>query len=185
MDKKKIEKAVNLIIEAIGEDPNREGLKRTPARIADMLEEILSGMNKKADDVLNIIYNEGFDEMILVKDIPFYSMCEHHFLPFIGKAHIAYIPNNGQIVGLSKLARLVEVFARRFQIQERLTSQVADAMMRILKPKGVLVVFEAEHLCMTMRGVKKPGSHTVTSAIRGVFKRDERTRSEAFNLIKK
>lgn len=185
MNKEKIKQGVKLILEGIGEDLTREGLVKTPQRIADMFEEILSGMNQKPEDVLTITYDEGTDELILVKDIPLYSMCEHHFLPFIGKAHIAYVPNEGRIVGLSKLARLVDVYARRLQVQERMTSQIADALMNILKPKGVLVVIEAEHLCMTMRGVKKPGSLTITSALRGVFKKDERTRIEAFNLIKK
>lgn len=185
MDSQKIEQGVKLILEGVGEDVSREGLLDTPARIARMFSEILSGMSQKPADVLSATYDEGIEDLILVKDIPLYSMCEHHLLPFIGKAHIAYVPDSGRVVGLSKLARLVDVYARRLQIQERLTSQIASALMSVLKPKGVLVVVEAEHLCMTMRGIKKAGATTVTSALRGVFLKDERTRIEAFNLIKK
>jgi len=185
MDSKKIEQGVKLILEGVGEDLSREGLLDTPARIARMFSEILSGMSQKPEDVLSATYDEGIEDLILVKDIPLYSMCEHHLLPFIGKAHIAYVPDGGRVVGLSKLARLVDVYARRLQIQERLTSQIASGLMSVLKPKGVLVVVEAEHLCMTMRGIKKAGAATVTSALRGVFLKDERTRIEAFNLIKK
>jgi len=184
VDQQKIEQAMRMIIEAIGEDPDREGLKDTPKRVARMYEELFSGLNEDPRKHLEVSFNEDHEEMVLVKDIPFYSMCEHHFLPFIGKAHVAYIPTKGKITGLSKLARVVETVARRPQLQERLTSEVADILMECLDPQGVVVVIEAEHMCMSIRGVKKPGSITVTSAVRGIFRRDARSRAEAFALIK-
>lgn len=184
MDKKKIENAVRDILEAIGENPDREGLKDTPKRIANMYEEIFAGLNKDEGDHLDTIFkDDDHEELVLVKDIPFYSMCEHHLVPFFGKAHVAYIPRNGKLTGLSKLARVVETVARRPQLQERLTSSVADAIVNKLDPAGVLVVVEGEHMCMTMRGVKKAGSQTITSAVRGIFKTDARSRSEALSLI--
>jgi len=184
MDKKKIEKGVKLLLEGIGEDLNRPGLKDTPKRIANLYEEIFSGLDTAAEDILKPIEGESHDEMVLIKDIPFYSICEHHLLPFIGKAHVAYVPSKGKIVGLSKLARAVEIFAKRPQLQERLTSQLADLIMKKLKPKGAMVIVDAEHLCMSMRGVKKPGSRTVTSAVRGIFRTKESTRLEFLELIK-
>ncbi len=184
-DKPAIEKAVRLIIEAIGDDINREGLKETPRRVADMYEDIFSGTGKDVKDVVKIFETEEHDEMVILKDIPFYSVCEHHLLPFLGKAHIAYIPRKNKLLGLSKLARIVELYAKRLQLQERLTSQIADTMMEIVNPLGVLVIIEAEHLCMTMRGVKKPGSKMITSAIRGIFRKNESTRKEALELISK
>jgi len=184
MDKPKIERAIKDILEAIGEDPNREGLIDTPKRIANMYEEIFAGLNQDEGKHLDVIFKEDdHEELVLVKDIPFYSMCEHHLVPFYGRAHVAYIPKNGKLTGLSKLARVVETVARRPQLQERLTSAVADAIVNKLEPTGVLVVVEAEHMCMTMRGVKKAGSQTITSAVRGNFKTDARSRSEALSLI--
>lgn len=177
-----IRKAVREIIRAVGEDPAREGLRETPRRVADMYAEVFSGLRQDPADVLRVGFEEGHQELVLVKDIPFYSMCEHHFLPFHGLAHVGYIPN-GRVVGLSKLARAVEILARRPQLQERLTSQLADAIMTTLEPAGVAVVISAEHLCMTMRGVRKPGSMTVTSAMRGVFQRNPATRAEFMSLI--
>lgn len=175
--------AVRMIIEAIGEDPEREGLRDTPRRIARMYAEIFAGLGKDPKEELSVGFDEGHQEMVLVKDIPLYSVCEHHFLPFIGRAHVAYIPK-GRITGLSKLARVVDVAARRPQVQERLTSQIADMIMEKLEPRGVAVVIEAEHLCMSMRGVNKPGSLTVTSAVRGIFRRNPASRAEAFALIR-
>lgn len=183
MDKAKIEKAVRMILEAVGENPEREGLRETPRRVAKMFEEVLGGINKKPEDDLALFHAINHDEMIIVKDIPFYSFCEHHLLPFIGKAHIAYVPGKEKVTGLSKLIRVLETQAKRLQMQERLTADIADAIMRILKPQGVLVVIEAEHLCMSIRGVKKPGAIAVTSAMRGVLRKDA-TRAEAFALIK-
>ncbi|MDQ4090836.1 MAG: GTP cyclohydrolase I FolE [Actinomycetota bacterium] len=184
VDKPRIEKAVREILEAIGEDPDREGLLRTPERVADMFEEIFAGLSDDPDDHLSVTFGADHDEMIMVKDIPLYSMCEHHLVPFLGRAHVAYIPNaNGRITGLSKLARLVESYARRPQVQERLTSQIADHIDEKLVPRGVLVVIEAEHLCMSMRGVQKPGSTTVTSAVRGLFRDNPATRAEAMSFI--
>lgn len=184
MDKKKIENAVRDILEAIGENPDREGLIDTPKRIAKMYEEIFSGLSEDESKHLDVVFPEdNHSELVLVKDIPFYSMCEHHLVPFFGKAHIAYIPKNGKLTGLSKLARVLETVARRPQLQERLTSSVADAIVSKLDPTGVMVVVEAEHMCMTMRGVKKAGSQTITSAVRGIFKKDARSRSEALSLI--
>jgi len=183
MDLKKIEQAVYMILEAIGEDPDREGLRDTPKRVARMYDEVFYGLHEDPGEHLNVQFSEEHEEMVIVKDIPVYSMCEHHLVPFYGKAHIAYIPRKGKITGLSKFARVIEGFARRPQLQERLTSEVADAIMNKLTPLGVLVVIEAEHMCMTMRGVKKAGSQTLTSAVRGIFKTNPITRSEAFSLI--
>jgi GTP cyclohydrolase I len=182
-DKPAIEKAVKMIIKAIGEDITREGLRETPRRVADMYEEIFDGIGREPKEVIKIFEAEEHDEMVILRDIPFYSVCEHHMLPFLGKAHIAYLPGNNKLLGLSKLARMVELYAKRLQLQERLTSQIADAMMESTKPLGVLVIIEAEHLCTTMRGVKKPGSVMVTSALRGAFKKNESTRKEALELI--
>ncbi|MHB8172138.1 MAG: GTP cyclohydrolase I FolE [Thermincolia bacterium] len=184
INREKIEQAVRLILEAIGEDPEREGLVHTPKRVARMYEEIFCGLHIDPKEHLQVMFTEEHEEMVLVKDIPFYSMCEHHLLPFFGKAHVAYIPRKGKITGLSKLARTVETIAKRPQLQERLTSQIADIIMEALDPMGVLVVVEAEHMCMTMRGVKKSGSLTLTSAVRGLFKKNEATRAEAFALIR-
>nr|WP_205665608.1 GTP cyclohydrolase I FolE [Anoxybacter fermentans] len=184
MDKEKIKRAVRDILEAIGEDPEREGLKDTPRRIADMYEEIFSGLYEDPKKHLEIYFqDEKHEELVLVKDIPFYSICEHHLLPFFGKAHVAYIPRGGKLTGLSKLARVVETVAKRPQLQERITKTVADILMEQLEPYGVIVVIEAEHMCMTMRGVKKPGSKTVTSAIRGLFERNHASRAEVMSLI--
>ena len=183
-DRAAIEKAIRQIKIAIGEDVNREGLKETPRRVADMYADIFSGIGRNVQEVVKVFEAEDHDEMIILKDIPFYSICEHHFLPFLGKAHIAYIPSKNKLLGLSKLARVVELYAKRPHLQERLTSQIADTMLDIINPLGVLVVIEAEHLCMTMRGVKKPGSRMVTSAIRGIFRKNESTRKEALELIK-
>jgi GTP cyclohydrolase I len=184
MDREKIEEGVRLILEGVGEDPSREGLVGTPARVADMYEEIFSGVGEDAAEHFCVTFNEDHQEMVLVRDIPLYSVCEHHLLPFLGRAHVAYIPGkHGRICGLSKLARVVDVFAKRPQVQERLTSQIADTIVEHLDPVGVIVVIEAEHLCMSMRGVKKPGSETVTSAVRGLFERNAATRAEAMSLI--
>ncbi len=184
MDKKKIMKAVRDILEAIGEDPKREGLRETPRRVADMYAEIFSGIGKNAGQELKVIFEKEHDEIILLKDIPLYSVCEHHMVPFIGIAHIAYIPRGNRITGLSKITRVVDVLSRKLQVQERLTTDIAEVIMTKLEPKGVLVVIEAEHLCMSMRGVKKPGITTTTSAVRGVFRKDQKTRQEAFSLIR-
>ena len=182
-DQERAERAVRELLIAVGEDPDREGLRDTPARVTRAYRELLSGMRMRAEDVLTTTFDIGHDEMILVKDIELWSMCEHHLVPFTGVAHIGYIPNDdGQITGLSKLARLVDVYARRPQVQERLTTQVADSLMQILQARGAIVVIEAEHLCMTMRGVHKAGARTVTSAVRGVL-HNAATRSEAMALI--
>lgn len=184
MDKKKIEEGVRLILEGVGEDPDREGLLKTPHRVAKMYEEVFAGINEDPSQHFEVTFNENHQEMVLVKDIPFYSMCEHHLVPFFGVAHVAYIPSkDGRICGLSKLARLIDTFAKRPQVQERLTSQVADTLMKQLEPQGAIVVLEAEHMCMSMRGVKKPGSRTTTSAVRGTFERVTATRTEALSLI--
>ena len=183
VDQDKIRTAMRMMIEAIGEDPEREGLRETPRRVAEMYDEIFAGLYEDVGHHLEVMFEEGHDELILVKDMAFYSMCEHHFLPFFGKAHVAYIPAQGRVTGLSKLARVVEGMARRPQMPERLTSQIADLLVERLKPRGVCVVIEAEHMCMSMRGVKKPGSRTVTSAVRGGFRTDEKTRQEVFQLI--
>ncbi len=184
-DVEKIEEAVRMILEAIGEDIHREGLRDTPQRVARFYAEAFSGMGKDPRKDLTLLFQEKYDEMILVKDIPLYSMCEHHLLPFFGKAHVAYIPKDGKITGLSKVARVVETVAKRPQVQERLTSTVADLLMEKLNPYGAAVVVEAEHMCMTMRGVNKPGSMTVTSALRGLYRQDEAARAELFSLIGK
>ena len=184
MDKNKIKKGVKLLLEGIGEDPSRPGLKDTPKRVANLYEEIFAGLSTPTEEILKPIEGETHDEMVLVKDIPFYSVCEHHLLPFHGKAHVAYVPSRGNIVGLSKLARAVELCAKRPQVQERLTSQLADLIMEKLQPKGAMVIVDAEHLCMSMRGIKKPGSRTVTSAVRGIFRTKESTRAEFLELIK-
>ncbi|GLU47346.1 GTP cyclohydrolase I FolE [Nocardiopsis ansamitocini] len=184
IDKPRIEKAVREILLAIGENPDRDGLVETPARVARAYAEQFAGLKQRPEDVLKTVFEAGHEEMVLVKDIELYSTCEHHLVPFYGVAHVGYIPNTaGQITGLSKFARLVDVYARRPQVQERLTSQVADAIMENLRPRGVIVVIEAEHLCMTMRGVRKPGAKTVTSAVRGGFRDSDRTRAEAMSLI--
>jgi len=182
-DEARAEAAVRELLIAVGEDPDREGLLETPGRVARAYRELLAGMRLGAEDVLTTTFDLAHDEMILVRDIELWSMCEHHLVPFTGRAHVGYIPGeNGRITGLSKLARLVDVYARRPQVQERLTTQVADSLMRILEPRGVIVVIEAEHLCMTMRGVHKPGSSTVTSAVRGSM-HNAATRNEAMSLI--
>ena len=183
--KKRIEHAVREILEAIGEDPDRDGLRRTPERIAKMyIDEIFTGLRENPAHHLTVTFEADHDEMVMVRDIAVHSVCEHHLVPFAGKAHVAYIPgNDGRITGLSKIARLVDGFAKRPQVQERLTTQIADALVAELKPNGVLVMIEAEHFCMSMRGVKKPGSLTITSAVRGLFKTNASTRSEAMSLI--
>lgn len=184
MDKAKIEKAVREILEAIGENPDREGLVDTPKRIAKMYEEIFSGLEEDPGKHLEVYFQDDqHEELVLVKDIPFYSMCEHHLVPFFGKAHVGYIPKGGRLTGLSKLARVVDTISKRPQLQERLTSTIADTLMEKLDPYGVIVVVEAEHMCMTMRGVKKQGSQTLTSAVRGIFNKDPKSRAEAMSLI--
>jgi GTP cyclohydrolase IA len=184
-DAHKVEDGVRLILEGIGEDPGRQGLKETPRRVAEMYREVFGGLHQDPDAVVDAVFDVGHDEMIMVRDIDVESLCEHHLLPFAGKAHVAYVPNeDGRITGLSKLARLVDVLAKRPQVQERLTTQIADVLERTLNPRGVFVVIEAEHLCMSMRGVRKPGSVTVTSSVRGVFRSDPRTRAEALGLIR-
>ena len=184
VDQERIERAVREILLAIGEDPERDGLLGTPARVARMYAEQFAGLRQEPEDVLTTVFDAEHDEIVLVRDIDMYSMCEHHLVPFFGKAHIGYIPNaKGEITGLSKLARLADVYARRPKVQERMTSQMADALMRILEPRGVIVVLECEHLCMSMRGVRKPGSVTVTSAVRGQFRDSVATRSEAMQFI--
>lgn len=183
MDKKRIEAAVRELLSAIGENPDREGLVETPRRVAAMYAEIFSGLEDNPERFLKIFDENDNDEMVIVRDIPLYSMCEHHLLPFTGKAHIAYIPANGKVIGLSKLARIVDCFAKRPQLQERLTAQIADFLYEKLDAKGVAVIIEAEHLCMTMRGVRAAGAKTKTSALRGVLRSDARTRAEALELI--
>ena len=184
MDLEKIEQGVRLILEGVGEDPDREGLQKTPSRVAKMYAEVFAGMTEDPSVYFETLFDEHHQEMVLVRDIPFYSMCEHHLVPFFGHAHVAYIPNkDGKVCGLSKLARLVDCYAKRPQVQERLTSQVADTLVEMLNPEGVIVVIEAEHMCMSMRGVKKPGTQTTTSAVRGSFKRNATTRNEALSLI--
>ncbi len=182
VNRKKIEEAVRLLLEAIGEEPERDGLKETPERVARMYGEILGGMDASAAQHLEKTFQAADNEMVIEKDITFYSMCEHHLMPFYGKVHIAYIPN-GKVVGISKLARTVEVFAARLQIQERMTAQIADAIMESLKPAGVIVMARAEHMCMTMRGVKKPGSQTMTLASRGAFAQDEGLKNRFLQMI--
>ena len=183
VDLEKIARGVRLILEGVGEDPERPGLQQTPRRVAEMYAELTSGMREDPHQHVVPLPGDSHDEMVIVKDIHIASICEHHLAPFVGRCHIAYIPKNGRIVGLSKLARLAETFARRLQVQERLTSEIADTLYDGLKPVGVMVVMEAEHTCMTLRGVKKPGAVTITSAIRGGFRKDSRTRAEAMALI--
>jgi GTP cyclohydrolase I len=185
MDKKKIVKAVRDILGAIGDDPRRKDLLETPLRVAEMYEEIFSGIDRNPERELEVVLDQKHDEIILLKDIPLYSVCEHHMLPFIGRAHVAYIPKDGRVTGLSKLARLVDTLSKRPQVQERLTTQIAEILMSKLKPKGCMVIIEAEHLCMSMRGIKKPGAMTVTSVVRGIFQKNEKTRAETLALIRK
>jgi GTP cyclohydrolase I len=182
LDHRKIKKAIRLFLEGVGEDPDRPGLKETPDRVARMCEELYGGIESGPEQIIKVIGTHEHDEIILVRDVPFYSTCEHHLLPFIGICHVAYVPDK-KITGLSKLVRLVEVFARRLQVQERLTTEIAEAIMKLLKPKGAMVVMQAEHLCMTMRGVKKPGSKMTTSVVRGLFRTNAKTRAEAMALI--
>ena len=183
-DLPRIERAVREILLAVGEDPERDGLQETPARVARAYTEQFAGLRLTPEDVLTTVFDADHDEMVLVRDIEVYSTCEHHLVPFFGNAHVGYIPNpKGQITGLSKLARLVDVYARRPQVQERMTSQIADSLMEVLQPRGVIVVVEAEHLCMAMRGVRKPGAKTVTSAVRGCFRSSDGTRAEAMSLL--
>lgn len=184
VNKEQIEQAVRQILEAIGEDPNREGLLDTPKRVAKMYAEVFSGLNEDPKEHFQTIFGENHEELVLVKDIAFHSMCEHHLVPFYGKAHVAYIPRGGKVTGLSKLARAVEAVAKRPQLQERITSTIAESIVETLDPHGVMVVVEAEHMCMTMRGVRKPGAKTVTSAVRGVFKDDAAARAEVLEHIK-
>lgn len=184
IDMERIEKAVNEILIAVGEDVEREGLKDTPKRVARMYKELLGGMQENPEVHMKSVFTENYSEIVLLRDIPFYSVCEHHLMPFIGSAHVAYIPS-GTILGVSKLARIVDCFARRLQTQERLTYQIADFLMGKLKPQGVAVILEASHSCMTIRGIKKPGSVMVTSALRGIFLKDSRTRSEVLSLMHK
>ncbi|HDR4895262.1 MULTISPECIES: GTP cyclohydrolase I FolE [Bacillus cereus group] len=185
IDTDKIEVAVKMILEAIGEDINREGILETPKRVAKMYKEVFQGLGQNPEKHLLKIFNENHEELVLVKEIPFYSMCEHHLVPFFGSAHIGYIPNNGKVTGLSKLARALETICKRPQVQERITNELANVIYETLKPKGVIVVIEAEHMCMTMRGVKKPGSMTITSSYKGIFKDNSTLRSETLNLIER
>ena len=184
VDTERIEKAVKEILLAVGEDINREGLKKTPERVGKMYAELLAGMREDPKDHLRSVFTENYDEIVLLRNIPFYSICEHHLMPFIGSAHVAYLPT-GMVLGVSKLARIVDCFARRLQTQERLTYQIADFIMNSLKPMGVTVVLEASHSCMTIRGIRKPGSTMVTSALRGIFKKDPRSRNEVLSLMHK
>lgn len=184
VNRAQIEEAVRLILDAVGEDPNREGLIDTPQRVAKMYEEMFEGLAMDPREYFDTIFGEDHEELVLVKDIPFYSMCEHHLVPFYGKAHVAYIPKDGRVTGLSKLARAVEAVAKRPQLQERITSTIANAIMEKLEPHGAMVIVEAEHMCMTMRGVKKPGSKTVTTAVRGILAEDSIARGEVLSLIK-
>ena len=183
VDLKKVEKATRLLLEGIGEDPARPGLRDTPRRVARMWQELVAGMDQRAADIVKAIPVEDYDEIILLRDIPLVSVCEHHLVPFIGKAHVAYLPARRRVTGLSKLARIVEMEARKLQVQERMTSAIADDIMKTLRPRGVLVVIEAEHLCMTVRGALKPGTVTVTSVVRGIFRKNGATRAEAMMLL--
>ena len=182
-DREKIERGVRMVLEGIGEDPEREGIRETPFRVAGMLEEILEGIHVDPSENLQGMIEPEHEEMVIVKEIPLYSICEHHLLPFSGYAHVAYIPKGGRIVGLIKIARVVDIFAKRLQLQERMTKQIADTLYEAIRPYGVMVVIEAEHMCLTMRGVKKPGSLAVTSSVRGLFRNDIKTRQEALSLI--
>lgn len=184
IDYAKIEQAVRMILEAVGENPDREGLLDTPKRVARMYEEIFVGLKQDPREYFSVVFGEDHEELVLVKDIPFFSVCEHHLVPFYGVAHVGYIPKNGKVTGLSKLARAVEAVTRRPQLQERITSTIANSIVETLNPHGVIVIIEAEHMCMTMRGVKKPGAKTITSAVRGVFAKDAAARAEALSLIK-
>jgi GTP cyclohydrolase I len=185
VDIERVERAVTELLSALGEDPGRDGLVKTPSRVARMYEEVVAGLSENPADHLEVTFAADHDEMVMVRDIPFASLCEHHLVPFIGRAHVAYIPGeDGRITGLSKLARLVDGYAKRLQVQERMTTEIADAIEEALDPRGVLVVVEAEHLCMSMRGVKKPGTSTVTSAVRGLFRNDSATRSEAMQFVR-
>ena len=184
VDTERISKAVREILVAVGEDVEREGIKGTPARVAEMYAELLSGMGEDPKQHLKSVFSEKYDEIVLLRDVPFYSICEHHLMPFIGSAHVAYLPS-GLVLGVSKLARVVDCFARRLQVQERLTNQIADFIMSGLNPRGVAVVLEASHSCMTIRGIKKPGSVMVTSALRGIFRRDPKSRNEVMSLMQK
>ncbi|MDZ5712017.1 GTP cyclohydrolase I FolE [Jeotgalibacillus haloalkalitolerans] len=184
VDREKIQKAITMLLEAVGEDPDREGLLDTPKRVAKMYEEMFSGLHQDPKEYFKTVFNEDHEELVFVKDIPFHSMCEHHLVPFYGKAHVAYLPKDGKVTGLSKLARAVETTARRPQLQERITSTVADAIMEMLAPHGAYVIVEAEHMCMTMRGVKKPGAKTVTTAARGIYEEDSVLRNEVMTLLK-
>ncbi|AMW98635.1 GTP cyclohydrolase I FolE [Rummeliibacillus stabekisii] len=184
VDLNKIEQAVKMILEAVGENPDREGLLDTPKRVAKMYAEMFQGLHIDARDYFKTVFHEEHNEVVLVKDIPFYSMCEHHLVPFYGKAHIAYLPKGGVVAGLSKLARTVETISHRPQLQERITSEIAETMMEMLEPEGVYVVVEAEHMCMTMRGIKKPGAKTVTSSAKGIFSEDDVKRQEILSFIK-
>lgn len=183
VDKERVKKLVKELLEAVGENPTRPDLLRTPERIADLYSELLSGMGRNAEEELTVTLEEKHEEMVLLKDIRFYSLCEHHLLPFFGKVHIAYLPKNGKITGLSKLVKVVEIFSRRLQVQERMTTQIAEAILHRLKPLGVMVVVEAEHLCMSMRGVNNPGSKVITSAVRGIFRENAKTRNEVLSLL--
>lgn len=183
VDLDKIEQAVSMILEAVGEDVSREGLQDTPKRVAKMYAEVFSGLKEDPKEYFKTVFHEGHEELVLVKDIPFYSMCEHHLVPFFGKAHIAYIPRDGVVTGLSKLARAVETVSKRPQLQERITSSIAESLMETLNPHGVYVMVEAEHMCMTMRGIKKPGAKTVTAVSRGIFETDAIKRSEVITYI--
>ena len=183
MDLPRIEAAIREILAAIGEDPDREGLAETPRRVAHMYAEVFSGLSRSPVDEIKTFHEADHDEMVMVGDIPFYSMCEHHLIPSFGKAHVVYIPKDGRILGLSKIARVVDTLAKRPQLQERMTSRIADILMEAVEPRGVAVIVEAEHLCMTMRGIKKPGSRTVTSALRGICRSDARTRTEVLALL--
>jgi GTP cyclohydrolase IA len=184
VDRDRVERLVGELLEAIGEDPDREGLRATPRRVASMYVELMAGLEDNPEDYLTVSFAVEHDEMVMVRDIPFASLCEHHMIPFMGKVHVGYIPgDDGRVTGLSKMARLVDSFARRLQVQERMTTQIADTMEKVLAPRGVLVVVEAEHLCMSMRGVKKPGTLTITSAVRGLFRDDPRTRAEAMQYV--
>jgi len=184
MDKSKIEKAIRQILEAIGDDPKRKDIIDTPRRVAEMYEEIFSGISQDPRKELEVVLDQKHDEIILLKGISLYSVCEHHLLPFVGRVHIAYIPRQGRVTGLSKLVRVVDILSRRPQVQERLAAQIAEIIMSKLKPQGCMIVIEAEHMCMSMRGIKKPGTLTVTSVVRGIFKDNEKTRSETLALIK-
>jgi GTP cyclohydrolase I len=184
VDRERVERLIGELLQAVGEDGEREGLRATPRRVAAMYEELFAGVDEDPESYLTVTFAAEHDEMVMVRDIPFASLCEHHMIPFMGKVHVGYIPGeDGRITGLSKLARLVDVYAHRLQVQERMTTQIADTMEKVLAPRGVLVVVEAEHLCMSMRGVKKPGTLTITSAVRGLFRDDPRTRAEAMQYV--